>query len=79
MTKRILFFGYGVISYVIFLGTFLYAIGFIGNFGVPTALDGPATGPLGVSLAIDVALLTLFGIDHLTAPLLARRGRRGAA
>jgi exosortase B len=30
-------------------------------------------------LMFAVALLTLFGIDHLTAPLLARRGRRGAA
>ena len=37
MIKRILFFGYGIFSYLIFLGTFLYAIGFIGNFGVPTS------------------------------------------
>src|SRR6201988_2437907 len=64
MIKRILFFGYGVFCYLIFLGTFLYAIAFIGNFGVPTALDGPATGPLGVSLAIDVGLLTLFAVQH---------------
>ena len=40
MFKRITFFAYGSISYLIFLGTFLYAIGFIGNFGVPTTLDG---------------------------------------
>ena len=70
MTKRILFFGYGVFSYLIFLGTFLYAIAFIGNFGVPTALDGPASGPLGVSLAIDVGLLTLFAVQH---SLMARK------
>ena len=43
MFKRIAFFAYGSISYLIFLGTFLYAIGFIGNFGVPTTLDGAAT------------------------------------
>ena len=64
MTKRILFFGYGVFCYLIFLGTFLYAIAFIGNFGVPTTLDGPANGPLGISLAIDVGLLTLFAVQH---------------
>ena len=64
MLKRILFFGYGIFSYVIFMGTFLYAIGFIGNFGVPTTLDGPATGPLGISLAIDAGLLTLFAVQH---------------
>ena len=57
MIKRILFFGYGVFSYLIFLGTFLYAIAFIGNFGVPTTLDGPASGPLAVSLAIDVGVV----------------------
>jgi len=64
MFKRILFFFYGSLSYLIFLGTFLYAIGFIGNFGVPTTLDGPAKAPFGISLAIDVALLTLFAVQH---------------
>ena len=49
MLKRILFFAYGTFSYLIFFGTFLYAIGFIGNFGVPRTLDGAATGPLASS------------------------------
>ncbi|HKG45344.1 MAG TPA: isoprenylcysteine carboxylmethyltransferase family protein [Pyrinomonadaceae bacterium] len=70
MLKRIIFFAYGVFSYVIFLGTFLYAVGFIGNFGVPRTLDGAATGPLGISLAIDVGLLTLFAVQH---SVIARR------
>src|SRR5215213_6272497 len=70
MMKRILFFAYGVFSYVIFLGTFLYAVGFIGNFGVPRTLDGATTGPLGISLAIDVGLLTLFAVQH---SVMARR------
>lgn len=64
MFKRIAFFIYGSICYLVFLGTFLYAIGFIGNFGVPTTLDGPATGGLALSLAIDVGLLTLFAVQH---------------
>ena len=64
MFKRISFFVYGVLSYLVFLGVFLYAVGFIGNFGVPTTLDGPARGPLGVSLAIDAGLLTLFAVQH---------------
>ena len=64
MLKRILFFAYGSFSYLIFLATFLYAVGFIGNFGVPSTLDGTATGPLGISLAIDVLLLTLFAVQH---------------
>jgi len=64
MFKRISFFFYGSVSYLIFLGTFLYAIGFIGNFGVPTALDGVRSKPLGIALAIDVGLLTLFAVQH---------------
>ena len=64
MLKRILFFAYGSLSYLIFLGTFLYAIGFIGNFGVPTTLDGPASGSLMVAFGIDAALLTLFAVQH---------------
>lgn len=64
MFKRILFFAYGVISYLIFFGTFLYAIAFIGNFGVPRTLDGPAEGPLAISLVIDLLLLLVFAAQH---------------
>jgi protein-S-isoprenylcysteine O-methyltransferase Ste14 len=64
MFKRILFFAYGSLSYLIFLCTFLYAICFIGNFGVPRTLDGAASGLLGVSFAIDAGLLALFAVQH---------------
>ncbi len=70
MLKRILFFGYGTFCYLVFLGTFLYAVGFIGNFGVSKTLDGPATVPLAIGLAIDAGLLTLFALQH---SLMARR------
>jgi protein-S-isoprenylcysteine O-methyltransferase Ste14 len=64
MLKRLVFAAYGVVSYVIFLGTFLYAIGFIGNLGTPTALDAPASGRLALALAIDAGLLMLFAVQH---------------
>ena len=64
MLKRIVFFVYGSVSYLIFFATFLYAVGFVGNFGVPTTLDGPATGPFWTALAVDVALLGLFAVQH---------------
>lgn len=70
MFKRIAFFAYGSLTYLIFLGTFLYAIGFIGNFGAPRTLDGAPSGPLAVAFAIDVALLTLFAVQH---SVMARR------
>lgn len=64
MLKRISFFTYGLIAYAIFFGTFLYACGWVGGFLTPTTLDGPATEPLGKALAIDLALLTLFAVQH---------------
>ena len=71
MLKRLAFFVYGVASYAVFLATFLYAIAFIGNLGSPTALDGPATGPVAAALAIDAGLLALFALQH---SIMARRG-----
>ena len=62
--KRTMIFAYGVISYVIFLAVFLYAIGFIGNFATPTSLDGPATGSLWTALAINMGLLSAFALQH---------------
>lgn len=71
MLKRVAFFIYGALCYAIFLATFLYAVGFIGGFGVPKTLDGPGSGPLAVSIAIDAALLALFAVQH---SVMARRG-----
>jgi protein-S-isoprenylcysteine O-methyltransferase Ste14 len=62
--KRITIFAYGVIAYVIFFATFLYSVGFIGNFATPTTLDGTAAGPFWAALAIDLVLLTAFAVQH---------------
>jgi methanethiol S-methyltransferase len=64
MLKRIVFFVYGVVSYLIFFGTYLYAIGFIGNFWVPTSLDGLPSGPFAAAVAVNAALLALFAVQH---------------
>ena len=69
--NRVLAFAYGAGSYVAFLLVFLYAVGFIGNLGVPTSLDAPVTDPLPKALAIDLGLLSLFALQH---SVMARRG-----
>ena len=55
---------YGIVSYGAFLGVCVYALGFFGGFLAPTTLDGEPTRPFLQALAIDVALLGLFAIQH---------------
>src|SRR5690606_1844191 len=75
MLGRIALFVYGLICYVIFLGTFLYAVGFIGGFGVPVTIDGEPRLPLVQALAVDLALLALFAVQHsvMARPAFKRR------
>jgi len=71
MIRRIVLFAYGTVCYLAFLAAFLYALGFVGGFLVPTTLDGAATMPLGRALAIDLGLLALFAVQH---SVMARKG-----
>ena len=62
--KRTLAFTYGLVSYLIFFGSFLYAIGFVGNIAVPKSIDSGAAGAFWPSLLVNLALLGLFGLQH---------------
>jgi protein-S-isoprenylcysteine O-methyltransferase Ste14 len=64
MLGRVTAFLYGVFCYVAFLASFLYAVGFLGNFGVPKSIDSGPQMPLGYALAINLALLGLFALQH---------------
>jgi protein-S-isoprenylcysteine O-methyltransferase Ste14 len=64
MVRRLLLLTYGILCYVLFLATSLYAVGFIGGFLTPTRLDGSREGSLAAALAIDGGLLVLFAVQH---------------
>ncbi|QDF36668.1 isoprenylcysteine carboxylmethyltransferase family protein [Bradyrhizobium symbiodeficiens] len=56
--------GYGVLAYLTFFGTFLYAVGFTAQLVVPKTINSGATSSTGQALMIDLALMSLFAIQH---------------
>jgi protein-S-isoprenylcysteine O-methyltransferase Ste14 len=57
---------YGMVAYLVFFATFLYAIGFVEDLVVPVTIDGgiaPRTTLLR-SLIINLALMSIFAAQH---------------
>jgi protein-S-isoprenylcysteine O-methyltransferase Ste14 len=61
---------YGVAVYVFFLGTFSYAIAFVGNLYVPKSIDSGAVAPRAEALLVTLILLGVFAVQH---SVMARR------
>lgn len=55
---------YGALAYLLFLGTILYAIAFVGNLPVPKTIDSGEIGSPATAVIINTLLLTLFAVQH---------------
>jgi len=55
---------YGISAYLVFISAFLYSVGFIGNLPLPVTIDKGNTGAPVQAIAIDLALLLLFAVQH---------------
>lgn len=69
--KKFIAFLYGIICYIIFLGAFLYAIAFVGDFGVAKTINTGPEAPFAEALLINLILLTIFALQH---SIMARPG-----
>jgi protein-S-isoprenylcysteine O-methyltransferase Ste14 len=61
---RIIAFFYGVVSYILFFLTFLYAIGFVAGFAVPKTIDSGAVVPTAQAVVIDLIVMSIFAVQH---------------
>lgn len=61
---RLLALVYGGAAYAVFLGAFLYAVGFVGGFAVPKTIDTGPAGPIGEALLVNLLVLSIFAVQH---------------
>jgi hypothetical protein len=78
--SRLALLAFGVFAYFCFLASIAAGIDFVAGAGILRGLDGPSSVPVPAAIAIDVALLALFGVSHnvMARPGFKRRWPGGA-
>jgi protein-S-isoprenylcysteine O-methyltransferase Ste14 len=66
--KRYLILLYGIVAYLVFFVTILYAIGFTGNLVVSKTIDGNPQVSMLAAIGTNTALLLLFALQHSIMP-----------
>jgi protein-S-isoprenylcysteine O-methyltransferase Ste14 len=61
---QIIGFLYGLVAYLVSLGAWLYAIGFVTGLWVPKTIDMGSDVPIEEALVINILLMSLFAIQH---------------
>lgn len=75
MTRRLVPLAYGALCYLAFLASFAYTVGFLAGLVVPKGVNDGATGPAWQAIVVDLALLSLFAVQH---SVMARPGFKRA-
>src|SRR3977135_4423117 len=64
MLARLLILFYAIVSYPVFFVSFLYSLGFVGNYLVPKSIDVGGTASWSEAIVAALRLLSLFAIQH---------------
>jgi protein-S-isoprenylcysteine O-methyltransferase Ste14 len=61
---RIAALAYGMIAYLVFLVSFLYAVGFVSQMIVPKNINTGPASPLSSAIVINLLLMSIFAVQH---------------
>lgn len=62
--RRKITLGYAFFAYAVFIGSFVYGVGFLSDVLVPRTVDSGPMDPFATALAVDLGLIALFGLQH---------------